>query len=333
MRWIIKKNIIFLCVFFMLCGCTNSNEKELVKNFDKKINKVNNYELTATLQIFRNEEKFTYDVTSTYQKENNFRVKLTNKTNSHEQIILKNNEAVYVLTPSLNKCFKFQSDWPYNNSQIYLFQPIILDLKNDSEKKIAKNKEGYVVESKVNYSNEKDFEKQRVYFDLEKNITKIEVLDNSDNLKMILDVINVEYDKNLESNFFDVNTYVKNMEDKKTEETTSKNIEEIVYPMYVPSETYLTSQNVIDTETGERVILTFSGESQFTLVQENVLTNFNESFIYGEPYLILDTIGTISDSSVSWISQGVEYSIISDTMSIDELLTVAQSISVEPVGK
>lgn len=328
-----KKNIIFLCVFFMLCGCTNSNEKELVKNFDKKINKVNNYELTATLQIFRNEEKFTYDVTSTYQKENNFRVKLTNKTNSHEQIILKNNEAVYVLTPSLNKCFKFQSDWPYNNSQIYLFQPIILDLKNDSEKKIAKNKEGYVVESKVNYSNEKDFEKQRVYFDLEKNITKIEVLDNSDNLKMILDVINVEYDKNLESNFFDVNTYVKNMEDKKTEETTSKNIEEIVYPMYVPSETYLTSQNVIDTETGERVILTFSGESQFTLVQENVLTNFNESFIYGEPYLILDTIGTISDSSVSWISQGVEYSIISDTMSIDELLTVAQSISVEPVGK
>ena len=328
-----KKNIIFLCVFFMLCGCTNSNEKELVKNFDKKINKVNNYELTATLQIFRNEEKFTYDVTSTYQKENNFRVKLTNKTNSHEQIILKNNEAVYVLTPSLNKCFKFQSDWPYNNSQIYLFQPIILDLKNDSEKKIAKNKEGYVVESKVNYSNEKDFEKQKVYFDLKKNITKIEVLDNSDNLKMILDVINVEYDKNLESNFFDVNTYVKNMEDKKTEETTSKNIEEIVYPMYVPSETYLTSQNVIDTETGERVILTFSGESQFTLVQENVLTNFNESFIYGEPYLILDTIGTISDSSVSWISQGVEYSIISDTMSIDELLTVAQSISVEPVGK
>ena len=328
-----KKKIIFFCLFFLLCGCTKINENELVKDLDKKISKSNNYELTATLQIFRNEEKFTYDVISTYQKENNFRVKLINKANNHEQIILKNNEAVYVLTPSLNKCFKFQSDWPHNNSQIYLFQPVISDLKNDGEKKFTKNKEGYVVESKVNYSNEKDFEKQKVYFDLKKNITKIEVLDNSDNLKMILDVINIEYDKNLESNFFNVNAYIKNMEDKKTEETTNKNIEEIVYPMYVPSETYLTSQNVIDTETGERVISTFSGESQFTLVQENVLTNFNESFIYGEPYLILDTIGTISDSSVSWISQGVEYSIISDTMSIDELLTVAQSISVEPVGK
>ena len=55
-----------------------------------------------------------------YLKKDKFRVGLTNKTNNHEQIILKNDDGVYVITPSLNKSFKFQSDWPYNNSQIYL---------------------------------------------------------------------------------------------------------------------------------------------------------------------------------------------------------------------
>ena len=32
-----------------------------------------------------------------------------------EQIILKNDEGVYVLSPNLNKSFKFQSKRPYNN--------------------------------------------------------------------------------------------------------------------------------------------------------------------------------------------------------------------------
>jgi hypothetical protein len=193
-----------------------------------------------------------------------------------------------------------------------------------------------VLESKVNYTNEKDFEKQKVYFDSENNITKIEVLDSSNTLKMSLNIISIEYDKNLDKDFFEINKYIKTLDENKTtesKETSNSQISEIVYPMYVPTDTYLTSQNVVDTEFGERVILTFSGESQFTLVQENAITDFNQSFVYGEPYLVLDTIGTITDSSVSWISEGVEYSIISDTMSIDELLTVAQSISVEPVGK
>lgn len=331
-----KKIIIFFCLFFLLCGCSKINETELIKDLNKKITKSNSYELTATLQIFRNEEKFTYEVISTYQKENKFKVKLINKTNNHEQIILKSNNTVYVLTPSLNKSFKFQSDWPYNNSQIYLLQPIISDLQSDEKIKFFKDKEGYIIESKVNYTNEKDFKKQKIYFDLEKNITKIEVLDNSDNVKMILNIIDIAYDIDIEKDFFDINKYIQTMEEKEKSESskiTSGEIKEIVYPMYVPAETYLTSQNVVNTEIGERVILTFAGESQFTLVQENVLNDFNESFVYGEPYLVLDTIGTITDSSVSWISEGVEYSIISDTMSIDELLTVAQSISVEPVGK
>ena len=104
--------------------------------------------------------------------------------------------------------------------------------------------------------------------------------------------------------------------------------------MYVPVDTQLSGQDIVETSTGERVILTFTGESAFTVVQET-LSNETDAinYIYGDPYLILDTVGSITDYSVSWISNGVEYSVMSDTMEIDELLTVAQSISVKAVGK
>ena len=103
--------------------------------------------------------------------------------------------------------------------------------------------------------------------------------------------------------------------------------------MYVPTDTYLTSQDVVSTDSGERVILTFSGESNFTLVQENIKESDSINYVYGDPYLILDTVGSITDYSVSWISNGVEYYVMSDTMSVDELMTVAQSITVQTVGK
>ena len=103
--------------------------------------------------------------------------------------------------------------------------------------------------------------------------------------------------------------------------------------MYVPVDTYLTGQDTVSTSSGERVILTFSGESAFTIVQETMKNNDTLNYVYGDPYLILDTVGSITDYSVSWISNGVEYSVMSDTMDLDELLTVAQSISVAALAK
>ncbi len=326
-----KKIVLFFSCIFMLLGCSKFDDKDLINDLNKKISSVKSYQITANLDIYRNEEKFSYDIISTYQKEDKFKVELINKENNHKQIILKNSSAVYVLTPSLNKSFKFQSDWPYNNSQIYLLQPIISDIEKDDNRVFVKEEKSYKIISSVNYSNEKNFVKQNVYFDSNGDITKVEVLDKSDNVKMNLEIINIEYDIELKSDFFEINEYEEKDSSKETLDTF--NIEEIVYPMYVPAETYLTSQDVIETENGERVILTFSGESQFILIQENSLSNEKESYVYGDPYLILDTIGSMTDTSVSWISNGVEYSVISDTMSVDELLTVAQSIGVQPVGK
>ena len=321
-----KKILFVLGIVLCLTGC-GIKEVNVVEELENKINALDGYNMTATLEIYRNEDKYTYDVDSSYSKNDLYKVTLLNKNNNHEQVILKNSDGVYVLTPSLNKSFKFQSEWPYNNSQIYLLQPIVTDISNDKDAKIEKTNNGYTVTSKVNYTTEKDFINQKVYLDSDKNIKMVEILDANGNVRMKLNVINIDYNPTFSNDYFDASKYI--TEEVEEKEKTTAKLEDIVYPLYIPTDTYLTNQDKVSTNDGERVILTFSGEESFTVIQETLSDTDAVNYIYGDPYIILDTVGAITDSSVSWISNGVEYSVISDSMPVNEIITVAQSISVE----
>ncbi len=71
---------------------------------------------------------------------------------------------VIVLTPSLNKSFKFQSEWPYNNSQSYLLQTLVKDMDSDNNKMVDVSENDIIVTTKVNYSNNKKLVNQKNLF-------------------------------------------------------------------------------------------------------------------------------------------------------------------------
>ena len=102
---------------------------------------------------------------------------------------------VSVVTPSLNKSFKFQSDWPYNNSQVYLLNSIIDDLKTDEDREFKVKKDGYLFTSTVNYPNNKTLVKQHVLVDKKGKITKVEVVDKSDNVQIVMKFSKQELNK------------------------------------------------------------------------------------------------------------------------------------------
>ena len=118
------------------------------------------------------------------------------------------------------------------------------------------------------------------------------------------------------------------------EDTKTATLDDIVYPLYLPSGTVLEQQEKVTKTNGERVILTFTGEKSFTLVEETALKEDEMTIIptYGEPSFVNDTIGAITDNSLNWISNGIEYYIVSDVMSSDELLNVAKSIDIKAVA-
>ena len=105
--------------------------------------------------------------------------------------------------------------------------------------------------------------------------------------------------------------------------------------MYLPANTYLTSQERVNTEDGERLILTFTGDSSFVLMEEVAKYSSVPEIIptYGAPELIGSSLAVINDNSANWFDNGIEYYLVSDVMKTDELLQVVRSISVLPVSK
>lgn len=323
MRKIIKYGIMALSCF-LLVGCFGNDSKDVLKKVNKKI-EVDGYFVSGQLEIINNEDSYMYNVEVSYEKNDNFRVSLKNKVNNHEQIILKNSDGVYVLTPSLNKSFKFQSDWPYNNSQSYLLQTVVTDLNNDEDRVIEEVADGYILTSKVNYTNNDNLVKQKVYVDKDFNIKEVQVLNENDQMQMKMIYENIDYKATYDDTYF---TLKGNMIDAETD-TTSTSLDSIVYPMYVPANTYLSGQEKVMTENGERVILTFTGDKPFMVVQETVAATEELLTIpmYGEPYIITGTVGALSDSSITWVNNGVEFYVVSDVLSVDDLLQVANSVA------
>ena len=329
-----KRLLILLFVSVLFVGCFNNKKKDIVDTLDKKISNFSSYTITGVLSISNNEDTYNYDVSASYKEKDNYRVSIINKSNGHEQIILKNESGVYVITPALNKSFKFQSNWPLNNSQIYVFSSILNDINKDNEKKIIENNDGYIIETKVNYPNNIDLVKQKIYLDKDANIKKIEVINDTGIIEMAMKFDKVEDNPKFDKEFFNLDNIISDIDVEEKDEKTSS-IDNVVYPLYIPSGTVLTHEEKVSKDKGERVILTFDGEKPFLLVEEtaNAEKDFSIVPIFGEPYFLNDTVGAVTDNSLNWTSGGIEYYLVSDVMGKNELLEIANSISTIPIMK
>lgn len=338
-----KKKVLYILLFglFVLGGCGKIDEKDIIKEFSKKIDSSDSYYIEGKLDIVNNEDVYTYDVKVSYSKKDNYKVELVNIVNNHEQIILRNSDGVYVVTPRINKSFKFQSDWPYNNSQVYLLGPILEDINSDDEKQFVEDPDGYKVIVSANYPNNPKLVKQEVLFDKNSNIKRVTVIDNDGNAQITMKFDKVDLNSKFNNNHFDLKEIIDIKEDNdinnstnnETKETSS--IDDIIYPMYLPVNTYLSNTEKVNKDNGERLILTFDGDNPFMLIEETL--SYEEEHLivptYGELELMASTVAIVNENSVNWIDNSIEYYVVSDKLSKSELLEIARSISVLPVSK
>lgn len=379
------KKIIVLAIGLMLfvTGCGSKSEEDLIAKFEKNVSNSKSYTLKGNMEILSNEETFTYSIEANYLQDDFYKVTLVNQTNNHEQIILKNNDGVYVVTRALNKSFKFQSEWPSNSSQSYILSSLVKDIKSDDNKVLEEQDKNYVIKTAVNYPNNSSLTYQKIYFDKDMNLEKVEVYDKEDivNIKVVFSSIDLKsglkeedflledlIDMNAETkedstnnenknNNQEDNTSNNNETNNTTEENTTnetsnntttnenENIDEeceneecdtkssnildsIIYPLYIPSETYLSNSEEIDTDEGNRMILTFAGDKNFVLIEEvaSVASDFEIIPVYGDPIMLSDTIAAKSANSMYWTSDNVFYYLTSNDLSTEEMVTIAESL-------
>ncbi|MEG0799206.1 MAG: hypothetical protein RSG51_02145 [Bacilli bacterium] len=308
---------------FTLTGCNKFNDKDAISKLKTDNKKTTSYIITADMEIMSNEEKYTYDVSVNYKEGPLYKVILTNKNNSHTQIILKNKDGVYVITPSLNKSFKFQSMWPNNSSQSYIPEIILKDILSDNNRVFKCDKELCDFTTKVNYPNNKNLSYQKITYDKNMALKKVIVFDKDGNAQITVKIKTFEKNKDINDELFLLSSNVK---ESAKEEVTSK-LESAIYPMYLPVGSTFQKEEIVNNDSKERIILTFTGEKSFILVEElsNVSKEFEVASADGELVFYENILGTLTDTSINWTSNGKDYYLIGQNLSKEELLKVASS--------
>ncbi|SFQ30583.1 LolA family protein [Salibacterium halotolerans] len=333
----------FLLLLMMLAACGEKSQDEVMQDLDQKLQDMNGYKTSASMTLETGDEPRTYDVGVSYmQNEQNkyYKVDLKNENEEQNQMIIRNDDGVFVLTPSLNKSFRFQSDWPNNNSQVYLYESLISDILMDAERTFSIHEDTYVFETKTNYQN-KNLHHQEIVLDTKTLAPRSVKIYDADYKELVsVEFSDFEENAEFEQSDFDTerNMTAANMEvsasagnEKNNEEQQSrKDSFEVVYPTFEPQGAVLEDTNETNTAAGRKVVLTYGGDKPFTIVEtpaaaEAVTADINMG--KGGPVNLHTAIGARTENSLTWSSGGVEFLLASKHLNAEEMAAVARSMT------
>ncbi|KKB38218.1 outer membrane lipoprotein-sorting protein [Bacillus thermotolerans] len=329
-----RKLVWLLCLvaLFVLAACGEKSKEDVEKDLANKAEEMKGYKATAQMTLQAGEEKQAYNV-EIWNKENNFyRVELSTAKKDQSQMILKNDSGVYVLTPSLNKSFKFQSEWPNNSSQAYLFEALVKDIQSDQEATFKETDNHYVFETKTRYPNSHMLPLQEITFQ-KKDLSPVSVKVMDPDRKPVLTVNfkKVDFDAKFEDSSFDVKKNMTGAQLEMPVVAQSKDEEfTVLYPDAKSMGSELLEENEMVTAEGKRIVLTYGGNKAFTVIQEKAsalpTASVETASMSGEVANLGFAFGEITEQSLSWNYKGVDYMVASKDLSKEEMIEVAQSM-------
>ncbi|MCZ2260417.1 outer-membrane lipoprotein carrier protein LolA [Sporosarcina sp. G11-34] len=329
--------LLLVLVMITLAACGSPSKEDVMKKLSGKWNDTKGYELQATMEIKTGSEPRLYDVTVWHSKPDFYRVNVTQNGKEDSQMIVRNEEGVFVVTPSLGKTYKFQSDWPSQNSQAYLIGALSEDIKVDKNATMTEEENMYVFETATRNNHKKVLPTQQIHIDKKTLLpSHVSILDENKEEK-----IQITFKKITLGTDRKASDYAVEMNDVDTEKepakTDDKAADKTGFTTYYPTVSWadgtLLDEESVKTDNGMRSFMTFGGEGKkaFIIVQESAKRPDNEMpvSIEGDPFDLGFAVAAVTDKSIRWESDGISFFIASDTLSKEELVEVASSMSAE----
>ena len=298
----------------------------------ESVNKeLTSYQLEATMELNNGEEQRSFTVNVSYVKKEDkdlFRVSLYDTTINQEQIMLRNEEGVYVLTPTLNQVYQFKSGWPLNSAKPYIYQSLLEVF--DGEYTTQRVNDGIIVTSTPSYKNAPQYAKQEIKFTNDLVPLWVHIYDDQNNVLVKVTFTKVEKGVEFDEDFFNLS---KNMEESRQNLTsdTSSTFEDL--PLMVTGTTLnvsvkdQTNANI----DGEKVyIVAYEGDASFTVVQKIIegSEEMNVTLIDGDLVLLVNGFASLEEDKVTYLYNGVECIIYGDNLNVASYIDIANSLEV-----
>nr|WP_233549476.1 outer membrane lipoprotein carrier protein LolA [Lysinibacillus yapensis] len=330
-----KLTLVFVLLLgvLMLAACGEDSQEDVLQNLNDKWNDVKGYELDATMEIKTGAEPRIYDVNVWHTNPEFYRVKVTQQGEDVTQMIIRNKEGVFVVTPSLRKTYKFQSEWPKQNSQAYLIGALAEDLLADSNVTMEEDEKNYVFTAATRNNHKSIMPTQKIVVNKKTMLpTSVSVLNEAQEEQMLISFKNIDLGMQHKESEYAVENFSPSNGDEKA--SASAEVATTEFQTYYPSlnwdNTKLVDEEAVLNDGVERRILTFEGEKSFTLVQQPIVYEENSTLpVYapGDPADLGFTIGAITENSISWEKDGLSFFIASDNLTQEEMMEVAASVT------
>lgn len=297
--------------------------KSFEKKFEKDTKDLTSYYLEANMEVTYGEDVRSYLVKSAWKKTDNteyFRVSLYDNDLKQEQIILKNTDGVFVITPALNQLFQFKGQWPMNSPKPYLLQTIMEIVSQEHE--LVKEKDGWLVKANANYPSSNRLVTQEIKFSKDYKPSWLIAYNQDKIAELKLLFTSVEYDYVFTEDYFNVPT-------QKSSVTSSTEVELPLYPVSV-FDSILTTNKTVDVNGQIQHVLEFSGERDFTIVESVRNANEELEVISMDKELTdgIHVIGYYDGTKLTVYDAQIEISVYSTDLSEEEMLQVVQSMRV-----
>ena len=211
---------IVMSVAILVAGCGKKDATAVVQDLDKVMSKLESYAGIGTMTLHSGQQPLEYRVEVWYQNPSYYRIELKNEKKDITQIVLRNKEGVFVLTPSLNKIFRFQSDWPENQGQVYLYQTLVRSILSDNARQFTADGEDYVFEVAANYQTD-SLVRQKIWLNKDSYAPKqVQVSDSDSKVIVEMKFNQFDFGKKFEQDSFDMQRNMTSMKNAALPNTT-----------------------------------------------------------------------------------------------------------------
>lgn len=322
---------ILICVLFLFCltSCDKEDSKDYKKELTEFSSELTKYSLEAQMKVVKTEGNIIFDVAVDYLEPNFYKVRLQNKSNNNVQVIVKNNDGVFVITPALNKQFQFNSDWPLNSSHAYLFQSIVKDITNDSDASFTTDEDSYTITSKVDTKTNAKLKTQKTTFDKKTNAPISNIIYDSTQAPVItVDFKTFKTDRNLKPNDFNAEVINNTVKLEMAEGVLNGKLSECV-PTFMP-DGYKLNKSIIRED---YTLYTYANGTNFYTIS-SIITEASDALTVSREFgdaIILDFgIGFLNEKSLSFFQENLFVSIYNENFILDEAVQIANSFVLDP---
>ncbi len=317
-----------LIFVMMFSGCGKDSPQDVKTGLQAKLNGLESYRSEGEMIIHSPVKSTTYKVKVAFRKPHFYRIELESKDRAMRQTVIRNDEGVFLVTPNLNKTFRFQSNWPTPQGQVYLYQTLLSAILSDSNGKITPSENGADVKFSVmaKYPHH-ILTSQNIVLDAKTYSPKIvEVLDEKSRSRITVTFTKHEENISFAADAFQVPTRTNPV----TPQVTPKTTVSIHEPAYQPGGVAKYDEQTFEYGGKETLVQRFAGSYDYSVwsslpgVATEPLTTVAESLVD------LDAGFGLMESTdqLVWWQDGLEYRLHTSELPINEMIQVADSIDV-----